>query len=188
MRKVVIAICAAAIALPTTATAKDKAKATGLELQQIQSRDFEVPKGTSFSAVMTVLQDEGYRIGNADKDTGLITGVASTESKMTWMPFVGFGRKKKTPVVSAYIEDRGAKLSRIRLNFVMGRYKASQYGADSDEKPISDPAVYQQAFEKIQKEIFVRLAMDAPPQAPAAAAEPAPVPIPAAAAAQPQQR
>jgi hypothetical protein len=156
----------AVVLSPVAAAAKDKKQVTGLELQQIQSRDFEVPKGTAFSAVMSVLQDEGYRIGSADKDTGLITGTASTETKTTWMPFVGFGKKKRTPVVSAYIEDRSATMSRIRLNFVMGRYNASQYGASEGERPITDPIVYKDAFEKIEQAIFVRQAMDAVPAAP----------------------
>ena len=166
MRNIVKAAFFVAISVSATASnAKDKKAVTGLELQQIQSRDFEVPKGTAFSAVMSVLQDEGYRIGSADKDTGLITGTASTESKTTWMPFVGFGKKKRTPVVSAYIEDRSATLSRIRLNFVMGRYNASQYGSAQGERPITDPVVYKDAFEKIEKAIFVRQSMDAAPAA-----------------------
>jgi hypothetical protein len=150
-----------------------KPKITGLELQQIQSRDFEAPKTVTFSAVMSVLQDEGYRINAADKDTGLITAIASTKAKMTWAPFVGFGRKKKTPIVSAYIEERGAGASRLRLNFVMGRYKGSQYGSVADEKPITETPVYQDAFEKIQKAIFVRQAMDAPGMTPVGASVPA---------------
>lgn len=164
MRLITKLIVAAAISAgPSALVAKDK-KVTGLALQQIQSRDFEVPKGVAFSAVMSVLQDDGYRIGSADKETGLITGVASTESKTTFVPFVGFGKKKRTPVVSAYIEDKSPTLTRIRLNFVMSRYNATQYGSDQGERPITEPTVYQQAFERIEKAIFVRQAMDATPK------------------------
>ncbi len=169
-------LLAAVVAAPGAVSAKPKV--TGLALQQIQSRDFEAPKTVTFSAVMTVLQDEGYRINAADKDTGLITAIASTKAKMTWAPFVGFGRKKKTPIVSAYIEERGAGASRLRLNFVMGRYKGSQYGSVADEKPITDAPVYQDAFEKIQKAIFVRQAMDAPGTATVGASVPATQPNP----------
>jgi len=70
---------------------------------------------------MSVLQDSGYRIGSADFETGLITAMASTKTKMTWMPFIGFGTSKKTPVVSVFIENRGKAMSRVRLNFVMGK-------------------------------------------------------------------
>jgi len=81
---------------------------------------------------------------------------------MTWLPFVGFGRSKKTPVVSAFIEDRGAG-SRVRLNFVLAKTKNGAYGSSwSDEEPIVDPAIYRDAFERIDKEIFTRQALNAP--------------------------
>ncbi|MBW0008106.1 MAG: hypothetical protein JO335_10380 [Sphingomonas sp.] len=151
----------------------------------MQARDFDAPKTITFPAVMTVLQDAGYRIGAADKDTGLITGTASVQSHTTWMPFVGFGRSKKTPVVSAFIEDRGTG-SRIRLNFVMAKTKSMMYGmGSSDEEPMTDPAIYQGAFEKIEKEIFVRLSLNKPAPAVAAAPAPSTVPTPAPATAVP---
>jgi len=157
----------------TPAIAKKQPEASGLALQQIQSRDYEVSKDVTFPAVMSVLQDSGYRIQAADKDTGLITGTASTKSHTTWLPFVGFGRSKKTPIISAYIEDRGTG-SRIRLSFVMGKTKNQGYGMSwSDEEPITDPATYRDAFERIDREVFLRQAMTAP--------APKPQPTPAAA-------
>lgn len=150
------------VIIPNSAEAKKRPEISGLALQQIQSRDYEVSKAISYPAVMTVLQDAGYRISAADKDTGLITGTASTNSGLSYNFFFGFGRSKKTPIVSAFIEDRGAG-SRVRLNFVMAKTKSSLYGmSSSDEEPITDPAAYTGAFEKIEKEIFVRLALTAP--------------------------
>jgi hypothetical protein len=152
-----------AVAAPETALAKKAPQISGLALQQIQSKDFEATKAVTFPAVMSVLQDSGYRIGAADRDTGLITATASTKTKMTWLPFIGFGNSKKTPVVSAYIEDRGPNMSRVRLNFVMGKVtNNSSFGGITDETPITDAIVYQDAFEKINQAVFVRLAMDAP--------------------------
>ena len=163
-----------AVVAPHSAQAKKKPEVSGLALQQIQSRDYEVSKTVSYPAVMTVLQDAGYRISAADKDTGLITGSASTNSGMSYNLFFGFGRSKKTPIVSAFIEDRGAG-SRFRLNFVLAKTKSSLYGmSSSDEEPITDPVVYTGAFEKIEKEIFVRLALATP--------SPKPVPGPSQAA------
>ncbi|HEY0147646.1 MAG TPA: hypothetical protein VGB70_01435 [Allosphingosinicella sp.] len=190
MNKIIKSLVLGALVLsPVAAVAKDKKKVTGLELQQVQAKDFETNKTTSFSAVMSVLQDEGYRIHAADKDTGLITAIASTESKTTWMPFVGFGKKKRTPIVSAFIEERGPGITRVRLNFVMSRFNASQYGSSEGERPITEPTVYQQAFEKIEKAIFLRIAMDAKPVAPADA-QPAVIsasqPVPATGGATPQ--
>ena len=163
MRSIIVGIAALAIVSSSSANAeKRQPELSGLALQQIQSRDFEVPKEISFPAVMTVLQDSGYRIGDADKETGLITGTASTKSTTTYNIIWGLGKKKRTPVVSAFIEDRG-RGSRVRLNFVLSTAKNRIYGqASSDEEPIYDPAVYREAFEKIEKEIFVRLALIAP--------------------------
>lgn len=141
--------------------AKDK-KPSGLELQQIQSRDFDANYDSVFPSVVTVLQDAGYRIQSADKNSGLVTGVASTKSKVSY-GFGGWGKKKKTPVVSAFIEPRGNAAARVRLSFVMAKTKSTQYGMNSaDENAILDPAIYQDAFEKISQAIFVRTSMDGP--------------------------
>lgn len=162
MHKLIAASLTACVLFSAPAEAKKRPEISALALQQIQARDYEVKKEISFPSVMTVLQDSGYRISAADKDTGLITATASTKSKLTWVPFVGFGRSKKSPVISAYVEDRGAG-SRIRLSFVMAKVKSNAYGTSlSDEEPIIDPATYRDAFERIEKEIFVRQALNAP--------------------------
>ena len=169
MRKIVLILAATAVGVCSPVMAKKREEMSGLALQQIQARDFDVPKNLSFPAVMTVLQDSEYRISAADKDTGLITASASTNSHTTWVPFVGFGKSKKTPVVSAYIEDRGAG-SRVRLSFVMAKTKNGMYGmSSSDEEPILDASVYQIAFEKIEKEVFVRQSLNANAATPAVA-------------------
>lgn len=182
MKKVALgAACVAAFAIAPTADAKKKVELSGLELQQLQSREIEGPKDQVFGAVMSVLQDSGYRIQAADKDTGLITGIASTSGKLTYNLFTGFGKSKKSPIVSAFIESRSSTLTRVRLSFVMGKVKSTLYGAGAqDEEPIYDPAVYQKAFEQINQTVFIRQNMDAP--AATAASPTAPVaPAPASA-------
>lgn len=157
------------------AAAKKKPQMTALQVQQLQSKDYEASSGQAFAAVMTVLQDAGYRIQAADKDTGLITGVGTSSKKLTWMPFVGFGTSKKTPVVSAFIEELAPGVSRVRLNFVLAKIKANAYGGDlGDEQAILDAAIYQDAFEKIDQAVFIRQAMAA--KAPSASPTSAPVP------------
>jgi hypothetical protein len=159
--------------LSSPALAEKKPQPTGLELQQIQTRDFDVPKDVTFPAVMSVLQDAGYRINSADKDTGLITGQGSSTAKMTYNILWGIGNKKRSPVVSAYIEQRGPNVSRVRLSFVMAVTKGGIYGTRAaDEEPILDPAAYTDAFEKISQAVFIRQAVDgiAPAVAPLAPA------------------
>ena len=164
-----------ALLLLTSPASAKQPEVSGLELQQIQARDLETSPQIAFPSVMTVLQDSGYRIQTADKDTGLITAMGSSSQKLTYNLWFGFGQKKKFPIVSAFIESRGSKYTRVRLNFVMSEGKSRN--SFTDETPITDPAVYRDAFERIEKEIFTRTAMDAP----APVAETGPVPIEATA-------
>lgn len=158
-----IAAAVAVAVVPTVADAKKQPEMSSLQLQQMQTREVEAPKDVAFGAVMTVLQDSGYRIEAADKDTGLITGIGSSKGKLTWAPFVGFGKSKKSPIVSAFIESYGNGITRVRLNFVMAKVKSSLYGSQpQDEEPIYDSGVYQDAFEKINQNVFLRLSMVAP--------------------------
>jgi hypothetical protein len=179
------AVLIAGILLATLGTHGAVAKKiapTALELQQLQIREFEGTRTQVFGAVMSVLQDSGYRIQAADKDTGLITGISSTKSKLTWAPFVGFGKSKKSPFVSVFIEDGAPGKMRVRMSFVMGKVRSNGFGSGpQDEEPIYDATVYQQAFEQIGQTLFVRRGMSAPaataatpeaPVAPAAATKP----------------
>ncbi len=170
-----IVIVSGLIFVPSSALAKKDKTPSSLELQQIQSRDFEASKELVFASVMTVLQDSGYRIGSADKDTGLITGSGSTSGKLTWNPFVGIGQGKKTPVVSAFIEEINANYTKVRLNFVMAKVSTNNYGRNEGETPIYDADIYQDAFEKVSQAVFVRQAMKSTVQkepTPAAIAQP----------------
>lgn len=180
MRKGIIVSAALLGASVLTPLQAGEPALSGMALQQIQAKDFETTSSVAFPAVMTVLQDSGYRILSAQRDTGLITAIGSTASHVIWAPFLGFRSKKQVPQVSVFVEDRGQNLTRIRLNFVMSTGKSDK--AFTDEKPITDPEPYRDAFEKIEKEIFVRQAMNAPAPAPAAASSPVPAPAPTTAA------
>lgn len=154
-----------AISFAAPAMGKEKdPQLSGLQLQQIQSHDIEADKSVVFSATMSVLQDAGYRIQAADLDTGLITGLGSSQGKLTYNLLWGFGKSKKTPFVSAYIEKIGASITRIRLNFVMAKVKSNLYSSQpQDEEPILDNAVYKDAFEKLDQAVFLRQSMNAAP-------------------------
>jgi hypothetical protein len=175
-----LALAMMLLAVPVNVAVAKDAKMSALQIQQMQTKDVEATKSVAFSSVMTVLQDSGYRIGAADRETGLITGVASTNTKMTWLPFVGFGNSKKTPVVSAYIEEIGPDVTKIRLSFVMTKMSANGFGGGQDEKPILDPQVYQDAFEKINQAIFVRQSMAQSAPKPQTTAPVPPEPVAAA--------
>lgn len=190
MRKIVLAVMASVFVFSGTPVAakKKEPELSSLQIQQMQTRDIEADKSLVFGAVMTVLQDSGYRIEAADKDTGLITGIGSSKGKLTYNLFMGFGKSKKTPIVSAFIEDYGPTMTRVRLSFLMAKVKSSIYGSQpQDEEPIYDAQTYQDAFERINQNVFLRQSMNAvdkPAQASALSEQPAQEqqPEPAAAA------
>lgn len=184
MKKIAAVATAISFALVCApAYAKDKEpELSPLQLQAMQTKEFESNKDAVFASVMTVLQDAGYRIENADLATGLITGIGSSKGKMVYSLWSGFGKSKKTPIVSSYIEQIGPN-TRVRLNFVMAKIKSSLYGSQpQDEEPIIEAEVYQDAFNKIDQALFIRQSMTqaAPPAAPppAPAIEPAPATTP----------
>lgn len=160
-------LAAVAILITNPALAKEKETLSGLALQQIQAKDFESTPEVLFPSVVTVLQDSGYRISEADRSSGFISGLGSAEQKLTYNIWFGLGKKKTVPVVSAFIEQRGKNITRVRLSFVMSKAKSRENL--SDETPITDPAVYQDAFDRIEKEVFIRQAMMAETTPPATA-------------------
>lgn len=153
----VTAFAATTFSLPALAK---EAPLTGLALQQVQARDFESNVDILFPSIITVLQDSGYRITEADKASGFISGIGSAEQKTTFNIWFGFGKKKEVPMVSAFVEQRGPNIARARLNFVMSKAKSRK--VYTDETPITDAAVYKDAFERIEKELFVRQSMATP--------------------------
>lgn len=165
MKKIIAFATATALAFsiltPDELSAKSKQpEVSGLELQQIQTRDFEAPKDMVFASVMSVLQDSGYRIQSADLETGLITGVGSAKGKITYNLFWGFGKKKKSPVASVFIEKIGPEYTRVRISFVVATVKATVYSSQpADEDPVTDAAVYAQAFEQVEQAVFLRQSM-----------------------------
>lgn len=130
-----------------------------MALQELQTREFETTKPTAFAAVLSVLQDAGYIIDSADLESGFITGSSPTDSDTTYNLFWGFGKKKASTKVTAFVEQISDAYSKIRLNFVAIEEKSQGYGVGSrEDTPIEDAQIYQNVFEEISKAIFVRTA------------------------------
>ena len=55
---------------------------TPLEIQSLQSKEYEAKKELVFPSVVSVFQDLGYTIANADIASGLISAESSTESNV----------------------------------------------------------------------------------------------------------
>jgi hypothetical protein len=155
-RKVLVAISAMALLSAGAAEAKKKPTMTPMELQAIQSKEFEVTKDDLFSAVMTVTQDLGYQVESADLQTGFITAASATENKTGFFEAMAGMSASGNTRMTAFIQQMPNKMSKVRLNFLNSKNSSSAYGRNSSQdKPILDPAVYNNAWEKIDEAIFV---------------------------------
>ena len=132
-----------------------KSTKTSLELQVIQTKEFEVPKKIVFASTMFVLQDLGYSIISSDLDTGYISAKSPIQSSAS------FGRVVlKDTKVTAFIEQLRPGVTQVRLSFVNS--EEWQLGAARmvQENPIDDAIIYNNAFIKIQEAIFIRSAVN----------------------------
>lgn len=156
-------------AAPVSA-AKER-KMTPMELQAIQSREFEVAKEVAFGAVMTVIQDLGYTVESADVISGFITAASPTQNKTNFLEALGGASASGNTVMTVFLMKMPNGMTKIRLNFVNSKSVSTAYGQGSrQDKPILDPAVYNNAWERIDEALFVMGALADPSAKDAAAA------------------
>ncbi|MGH9890781.1 MAG: hypothetical protein ACREA0_02100 [bacterium] len=127
-----------------------------LEIQAIQSREFEATKPTAFASVLSVFQDLGYIVESADKDTGFITAKSPTAGSVSILT----GRTYQSATkATAFVEELRPGHTKVRLNFVLANQASSRQGQISQrDEPVLDSKVYVNAFDKIEDAIFVRSA------------------------------
>jgi hypothetical protein len=128
---------------------------TPLQIQALQTRDYSATKNVVFPSVISVFQDLGYTIKNADKETGIIMAESAAKSDSTSRILLGVSSVSQTSA-TAFVEEIG-KTTKVRLNFVTVNNKSFGYGqTDREDTPILEAATYQNAFERIENAIFVR--------------------------------
>ena len=154
-----MAIIGGCVPTPPTVSAP-----TPLEIQAIQKRDFETTKKIAFGSVISVLQDLGYIIDNADFETGIITGNSPTTSAnsgaevfLSVLSGSGYTQKATKTKVSAFVEEIRKNNISIRLNFVISNTSSTVYGQNAGEDhAILDKEIYIKAYNKIENAIFIR--------------------------------
>lgn len=145
------------------AYAKKKPQLTPLELQAIQSKEFETTKDNLFGAVMTVVQDLGYQVQSADLNTGFITAISATEQKTNFFMALGGASATANTKMTAFVQNMPNGFSRVRLNFLVSKTTSSAYGqTNQNDRPILEPDVYRNAWDKIDEALFVAGALEAP--------------------------
>jgi hypothetical protein len=179
MNKFFLASIMLATALSGCVAVPPPVQLTPLEIQAMQSREYETPKDITFPSVVSVFQDLGYTINGADLSTGFVNAASAAKQQapsVAEVLFVGNMANTYTSQTraTAFIENTPSGGSRVRLNFVVGTQASSGYGQQSaNDNPILDATVYQNAFEKLETAIFMRASSAAPIAAPAEAVQPA---------------
>ena len=155
MKKIYILLPILLILITGCETTKPKVNLTPLDIQSMQSRNYEHSKDLVFPSVMSVFQDLGYSINSADINTGLITAESVANSDKALKFWLGITKVSQTKV-NAFIEEIGNE-TKVRINFVVMKKKSFGYGqTDREDEQILTPQPYQNAFEKIENAIFIR--------------------------------
>lgn len=130
---------------------------TPLEIQELQSRSFEAPKEVVFRSAVSVFQDLGYTIQNADLNTGMISAEGRTEQTSGFFDAMAGQTRMGQTRATAFVEQIGDRAA-VRLNFVEINETSSAYGQRTrSDTAILSSEVYQNAFERIENAIFVRM-------------------------------
>ncbi len=151
-----------ALPLLLSACAIDQPRApkTSLEIQAFQSKQFEADKKTAFNSTMSVFQDLGYVVNSASLETGFISAespLKGADGLMAFLENISSRRSEGKTAVTAFIEELGPRVTKVRLNFVQRDKLLMDRGQQANrEHPVMDPKIYETAFNKIGDAIFIR--------------------------------
>ena len=161
-KKIVIATASVALLSGTPVEAKKKPEMTSLELQALQSHEYETTKEILFASVVSVFQDLGYQLSNADLPSGFITASSPMKNKTSIWDALGSSKGSGNTKVTAFVEQMLGGRARVRLNFVNSKTTSGMWGGSSaEDKPIFDPITYKVAWDKIDEAVFTRTATTA---------------------------
>lgn len=162
MNRKIMAIFLTSFAMATPVVAKKAPQLTPMEIQALQSHEYETTKEILFASTVSVFQDLGYQLDNADLPSGFITASSAMENKTSFWEVMGSASSSGNSKVTAFVEQLGPDRAKIRLNFTNSKTTSSLYGQSAkQEKKVLDPATYQAAWEKIDEAVFVRSASKA---------------------------
>lgn len=170
-----------AMLLPLAACQMENVKPqekTPLEIQAIQTQQFDTSKTVALASVISVFQDLGYIIKSADRDTGFVTAQSATQSSDAGSPQIRVGSisinledivfddndhysvsTSRHTLATAFIEELQPNLTTVRLNFVSSATSSSNRGQTRQhDRIIDDPGTYTNAFDRIGDAIFIRSA------------------------------
>jgi len=152
-------------------TPPPKPKLNSLQIQAMQTQQFNTSKRNTFNAVMTILQNEGYVIQAANYDTGFITAQSATKNVNSGFGdifvdalIIGGGgaahpehisyNKSVSAFVTPIKTAKHKSAAKVRLSFVAHK-TISGNGTRTEDQQIIDSSVYKKAFVDIRQQLFV---------------------------------
>lgn len=109
--------------------------------------------------LLTILQDGGYIIEQADRETGFLTAKSATDSGVKFDWFWGLQKQSGETRITATVQPVGTDYTRVRLNFVTIENESGLYGDARVDTPVEDQEIYSNVFAKLDEAIFVQEAI-----------------------------
>lgn len=121
---------------------------SSMQRRSIEAKELQGSFDDAYKATLQVFQDHGYTIKSTDYKSGVIHG----ETGVKYALFVGMTNYE----ITATIEQFGEHTVKERISLIRKKKSSSQYGTQEDSKIVDDPELFQQLYDDIQKEMFVR--------------------------------
>ena len=147
---------------------------SSLDIQQIQTRTYSATYDQVYRSVVSVLQDNRFKITHTDKASGIVSADGTPEASENMsdavatlggmvIPFFGALQKKKQKnwYLSCAVEKISDKKIFVRINITQETKKQGFFTKAKDKSKADDltstaPEIYQALFAKIDKAIFLR--------------------------------
>lgn len=162
---VLAAFISVSAAVPTSAK---KVELTPMELQSLQTHEYKTTKDQVFASVVSVFQDLGYQVSQAEMASGFIAAESANKNKTSFLDALAKQSGSGSTKATAFIEQMPSGMTRVRLNFLNTKTTSGLYGGGKQDKPVLDQQTYQTAFNRIDEALFERgaLTKTATPQPP----------------------
>lgn len=151
---------------------------SSLDIQQIQTRTYSATYDQVYRSVVSVLQDNRFKITHTDKASGIVSADGTPEASENMsdavatlggmvIPFFGALQKKKQKnwYLSCAVEKISDKKIFVRINITQETKKQGFFTKAKDKSKADDltstaPEIYQALFAKIDKAIFLRKSLN----------------------------
>ena len=127
---------------------------SSVQLQALQTREFQATEEQAFAAVISTFQDYGYLINSADRATGMVLAKTTTDAEINH--FTGITRTEHNKA-TAFIEKVAKDRVKIRVSIVKAVSAKHSYGGGGEKEAMrTKPEIYQEIFAKIQHSLFLK--------------------------------